>query len=256
MSYGAKVVLDSICGGVRLTTFEICIPKFEMAALNTHRQFSRNAASSRAIPVKKMLEMVKTDPVLPVWWGKTQAGMQAREELDSWRKDRAEYTWLQTRDYAVKQAEYLLELGLHKQIANRLLEPWMFTTVLVSATEYDNFFKLRCHPDAQPELKCVAEMMRDLYESGKPEERIYHRPFITPEEDLNMPWSELNSASAARCARISYLTHDGVRDWAKDLELAVRLRNDSHLSPFEHQATYDGTGSGNFRGWRQNRADL
>lgn len=273
MAYAAKIVLDSISeAGDRLTTMEVTFPRMVLAEFNTHRMFSRNSASSRAIPVEKQLVRIKEDPFIPAHWGKNQSGMQANEELDVSSIDLAKTEWLLARDMAVMQVENLLRIGLHKQITNRLLEPFMWHTVIVTATEWSNFFALRANPDAQPEIRVIAEMMKELYETSQPlllKEGEWHLPYIQPEErdgvfELS---EEARKVSAARCARVSYLTHDGKRDLSADLTLYERLVSGGHMSPLEHVATpvikwsYDppqlgpvrGDFYGNFRGWRQLR---
>ena len=224
----------------------------------THRVFSRNASSSRAIPVRKILQQIQEDPVLPVYWGKNQKGMQADEELDKTSQDIAKRLWLQGRDHAVGIVEQLVDLGVHKQIANRILEPWSHISVVVTATEYANWFNLRCHPDAQPEIKALADQMRDLYFSNEPmqaDENDWHLPFIKNEE-LSIPINRLIRASVARCARVSYLTHDKKEpDIDADVALHDRLLESKHMSCFEHVATPSKNNEfvGNFRAWTQYR---
>lgn len=263
MSYSARVLADSVGpSGKRLTTMEITYPRFVHSEFMTHRMFSRNSASSRAIPIGKMIGRVIDDPVLPVWWGKNQAGMQATEELDEDARVNAEAVWLHARDEAIGRVQVLSAIGLHKQIANRLLEPWMWITVIVSATEWVNFFGLRCHPDAQPEIRKIAEMMRELYQSSRPRETdagIWHLPLVGS-DDLMGGYGErdLKKISVGRCARVSYLTHDGKRDPQADIDLCDRLSTSGHWSPFEHVAVAleKPEHCGNFIGWRQYRKDF
>jgi thymidylate synthase ThyX len=248
MGYEAKVLKDSLSPDrVRLTTIEVTLPRIVLAELNTHRMFSRNSASSRAIPVKKMLERVKNDPFIPVWWGKNQKGMQAAEELAPGAKSLALAEWLLARDNAVATVERLQEgdIDLHKQIANRLLEPWLFHTVIVTATEWDNFWGLRRHPDAQPEIKRAADMMWDAYQASFPVavgDGEWHLPLVEANEAFNlqvngMSIQDVCKVSVGRCARVSYLTHDGKRDPKADIELCERLAKSGHMSPMEHVAT-------------------
>ena len=258
MAYSAKILTDSISEwGNRLTTMEVCYPRFVHSEMMTHRQFSRNSASSRAIPVAKMIEAVKNDPAMPVWWGKAQSGMQAREELDADTLGYCKRQWLTARDEAIARAEIMREFGLHKQIANRILEPWMWITVIISSTEWTNFFGLRCHEDAQPEIRHIAEMMQNLHRINTPRPLAkgeWHLPLIQ-EEDTDCSLDEMRRLSAARCARVSYLTHDGRRDLEADYELHDRLVLSGHWSPFEHQATpsHPAYSEGNFTGWQQYR---
>ena len=292
MAYAAKIITDSVSeAGDRLTTMEVTFPRMVLAEFNTHRVFSRNSASSRAIPVEKQLQRIMDDPFIPVWWGRNQSGMQADHELGGYDLEQARAEWLVARDSAVNHVQRLLELGLHKQITNRLLEPFMWHTVIVTATEWSNFFALRANPMAQPEIRVIAEMMRDVYGESEPvlvKGGEWHLPLIQPEErDGVFEFSEeARKISAARCARVSYLTHDGSRDLDADLKLYDRLADAGHMSPFEHVATPDkrpfvyvqenslveyGDGymessdrvkyllahdTGNFRGWKQLRKFL
>jgi thymidylate synthase ThyX len=263
MAYACHIELDSVGpSGDRLTTFVVTYPRFVHSELLTHRMLSRNSSSSRAIPIEKMIEQVMSDPVLPVWWGKNQKGMQAREELIDEARAGAESYWLAARDEAVLRARMLHGVGLHKQIVNRLLEPWMWITVIVSATEWDNFFKLRCHPDAQPEIRRIAEMMQEAYKINVPT-RIdtggWHLPFIQAGDGV-LTFTKAKKISTARCARVSYLTHDGRRDFDEDVKLHDQLKGGSgvgHWSPFEHVAMAMATPrrSGNFIGWTQYREE-
>ena len=184
MTIEAKVVLDSISEeGVRLTTMELTYPRFIHAEFMTHRVFSRNASSSRAIPVEKMIERVKKEPAEPVHWGKNQPGMQANEELQWDALVQTRKAWLEARDAAVKFAARMHELGAHKQIVNRVLEPFSHITVLVTATEWDNFFALRCHPDADPTMRTLAEAMREAMAASDTYNAqpgwSWHLPYIT-----------------------------------------------------------------------------
>lgn len=237
--YDAQVILDSRTpNGDRLTTFEITYPRFVHAEFMTHRVFSRNSSSSRAIPNERLIRKLKDDPVLPVWWGKNQRGMQARQEIED--IEGAKEWWLRGRDMMIEWAEEgATRFDLHKQISNRPLEAWMWITVIVTATQYNNFFALRCHPDAQPEIQKIAYMMEDLYKTSTPKTLgwgEWHLPYIRDEEWSLHPIKELIKLSVARCARVSYLTHDGIQDLEKDLGLFVLLSDGGHWSPFEHQA--------------------
>lgn len=233
----------------------------------THRLFSRNSASSRAIPVDKLLTRVREDPAMPLWWGKNQPGMQAYEEIGGAALKQAQELWLDARNQILDIVRELGKLGLHKQIANRLLEPWMFITVIVSATEFDNWFHLRNHHAAQPEIAWVAKSMWGQYAANTPSEVAagdWHLPLVSPEEAANHPLDVLKKISTGRCARVSYLTHEGVRDIASDIKLHDRLCSGpetgepGHWSPFEHVARALDTAerSGNFIGWFQYRKEF
>jgi thymidylate synthase ThyX len=249
MGYSCKILADSTASGVRLTTMEVTFPRIVLAEFNTHRVFSRNSASSRAIPVEKQIEKVMSDPFIPVYWGKNQKGMQAEEELGEWEQTDATRLWLEARDRAVIDAKDILALGVHKQITNRLLEPFMWQTCLVSATEWENFFALRCHRDAQPEIREVALMMMDAYNEHVPEEKSpysWHLPLCEDRDELEGNGFDPVRVSAGRCARVSYLTHDGVRDPAQDVALCDRLVKSGHMSPMEHQAFVGSDAHGNW----------
>ena len=245
MAYAAKILRDSLSpDGVRLTTFEVTFPRIVLAEFNTHRMFSRNSASSRAIPVKTMLTKVQLDPFIPIYWGKNQKGMQAAEELDPLSQARAQRTWLRGRNAAVAAVKRLQmpDIDLHKQIANRMLEPWLWHTVIVTATEWSNFWGLRCNKDAQPEIRKIAEMMLALYEDGRPSpvaHREWHLPLVDDQVELVQAGhtiTDLIKICIGRCTRVSYLTHDGKRDPKADIELCERLLKSGHMSPFEHAA--------------------
>ncbi len=257
--YGAKILLDSVAPtGERLTTMEVCFPRFVLAEFNTHRQFSRNSASSRAIPTSKLIERVLTEPVLPLEWGRNQPGMAASSLLDIEAVRIAERAWLRARDEAVESVRELQTLQVHKQVLNRLLEPFLWHTVIVTATEWANFFALRCTPQAQPEIREVALKMRAAYERHRPtalRAGEWHTPLLQ-EDEFGLDIELRKRVSAARCARVSYLTHDGARDRSKDLDLCDRLMEQHHLSPFEHVATPAPGANANFRGWRQMRAEV
>ncbi len=255
----ATVVLDSTSpAGVRLTTIEVTLHRFVLAELNTHRVFSRNSASSRAIPVAKQIARVVDDPALPIEFGTNQRGMQAAEPLTGDEADAALKHWLAARDAAVDAVTALGELNVHKQVANRILEPFMWHTVIITATDWDGFWQQRCSPLAQPEIRVAAEAMRDAYLASEPVEVAdgdWHTPYVRP-EDGDLDTEQRKRISAARCARVSYLTHDGRRDLDADLTLYDRLvtADPPHWSPLEHVATpAPDPVPGNFRGWRQLR---
>lgn len=269
MAYDVKVIADSITYGNRLTTLEVTLPRIVLAEFNTHRMFSRNSASSRAIPVEKMLKRVEDDPFIPIYWGKNQKGMQADEELSLISQRDAELEWLLARDHAVTRAKQLLALGIHKQITNRLLEPWLWQTIIVSATEVDNFLALRTHKDAQPEIQRAAVLMDAAYKGSEPKilkVGEWHLPLLPDISQLleeGYTTNELCLISVGRCARVSYLTHNGTREPKLDIELALKLQAAGHMSPFEHVAQAMSTRhfesnpwSGNFFGWIQFRKTL
>jgi thymidylate synthase ThyX len=294
----AKVLADSRSpAGHRLTTLEVTFPRFVLAEFNTHRVFSRNSASSRAIPIVKQLRRVLEHPFVPLEFGSNQPGMQAGPALAGEAKAAAEREWLDARDDAVRRVLGLVTepgaagaedlhrrldeveqtiqakarpadwLNVHKQVANRLLEPFMWHTVIVTATEWENFFNLRCHADAQPEIRLVAERMRDAIAASEParlDAGGWHLPLVRDEDRKQVASTEeLIKVSAGRCARVSYLTHAGERDLSADIELCERLLTSGHMSPLEHPSRPlseaelgEGEWSGNFRGWLQFRKTI
>ena len=240
----AKIIADSITPeGVRLTTMEIVCHRFVLAEFNTHRKFSRNSASSRAIPYAKMRERVIMNPAIPLVWATEQKGMQGGEPLDPGLVGNAKLAWLNAAGKAIEEADNLVKLGVHKSIANRLLEPFLWHTIIVSSTEWDNFFSQRCSPLAQPEIQAVAILMKRALEFSTPRKLIrgqWHTPYITERdlEDCERCGEDPKKVSVARCARVSYLTHDGARDVQEDAALFHRLRDADppHWSPMEHVA--------------------
>lgn len=261
MRYEAQVLLDSLAhnGKSRLTTFKLVYPRFIHAEMLTHRVFSRNTSSSRAIPYSKLRQQVLDTPAKPLFWGRNQKGMVAEERMTVEQERAGEEAWLMARNAAVRQADQLNELGLHKQHVNRLLEPFLWVTVICSATTFENFFKLRRAPDAQPEIRFIADLMFDAYSASRPTElraREWHLPFILEPERSALDLELCRQVSVARCARVSYLNFEGVRDLRTDQDLYERLAKSGHWSPFEHVAQVAETRyirSGNFVGFRQFR---
>lgn len=284
----ANIVQDSVnaCGN-RLTTFVLEFPRWILAEINTHRMFSRNVASSRAIPVEKMIEMVLKNPAVPEFYGKNQSGMQSLEELSGESLDKAKGEWLKARDRAVESARSLLEAGLHKQYVNRVIENFMYVRAIVSATEFENFFALRAHKDSQPELQKLAYLMLEQYNNSTPkklqpgewhipfgdkidedkltelvyknyESEVFHFCGNCSSERVHNKKIELKKKIAvARCARISYFNYEGKDDYEADIKLCDRLFGSipRHLSPAEHvaEALDCEQWEGNFCGFKQYR---
>lgn len=243
----AKVLCDSLHpdGETRLTTVEMTYPRFIHAEFMTHREFSRNSASSRAIPMPKMIKRIKDNPVFPLHWGKKQKGMQATEELTAEEKLQAATEWLDARNDAIRHAEQLERIGIHKQTGNRITETWMWITVIASSTNYENLFALRCHHMAEPHFQNLAYKLRTAYDASQPKQLNYgewHLPMIGLEGDEDIftefQVEDVAKISAGRCARVSYLTHDGIRDPQEDIGLFKRLSTETpkHASPLEHPA--------------------
>lgn len=257
----AKIVADSInvdSRNKRITSYILTYPRFIHSELMTHRMFSRNAASSRAIPIQKFIEDVLTTPAMPIHWGAAQKGMQADNEVSEETKIKAMQIWHSARDSAVVFASQLNELGLHKQIANRLMEPFFHMTTLVTATEYENFFKLRAHKAAQPEIRELAYKMIEAKDSSKPQEKKlgdWHIPFGDKFTDGLSIEQKLKIATA-RAARVSYKTFDGIINYDRDYDLHDMLLSEGHYSPFEHCAKAEFGVFANFCQWKSYRYDL
>lgn len=265
--FEAKVVCrSSFKGSPDLITMQLRYPRFFHSEFMTHRVFSRSASSSRAIPVKKMIEQVRNKPAMPLYWGSNKPGMQAGAELTGEDLANAKSMWRFAANEAANVAEEMNSLGLHKQVANRILEPFQFIHVIVTSTEWQNFFDLRISEFAMPEMRHLAELMWEAIYGATVSRNLkageYHLPYITEEERCGGRWTDqaLCRISSARCARVSYLNHDGSDpDPVKDMDLAKDLFDRIHASPFEHVATpltkdYSVDMCRNFKGWVQYRA--
>lgn len=282
----AKVIQDSISQGIRLVTLEIEYPRFIHSEFMTHRMFSRNCASSRAIPVQTMLDNIAVDPAMPIHWGKNRPGMQAREELEGDELIAAKNLWVRASVQAVNYASAFEGSGVHKQVANRITEPFQIMKTVVSATEWLNFFELRNHTDAQPEIRELAVCMAiAINNSNSMELQVgeWHVPYVDRKRDTlgylyyidskgeAMHPEDAKRISASCCAQVSYRKSDDSLEKALAIYDKLVGMNPKHSSPFEHQATpvdhstYEvwvpgvthvsehDVWSGNFRGWIQHR---
>lgn len=259
----AEIVADSIASsGVRLTTFQVRVPKFLLQEIARHRVLSLSFNSSRAIPAKTIRSQVWHDPVIPIEWGSNWPGMSAGDSLRGWRLQLAIFVWKTTTKIACICHYLLSKLGLHKQHVNRILEGFVWADGVISATDWGNLFMLRIHPDAQPEFRELATQMRDLLQSHNPEIlRLgeWHLPYISNGERDFYDIGIQRDLSASRCARVSY----GLKpfDIEIDLNRCQKLKSGKpiHASPFEHvaQSVYLPTyRSGNYRGWHQYRKNI
>ena len=235
----------------------------------THRMFSRNGSSSRAIPVMKFIKQVLNNPAGPIYWGSSQPKMQAGAEITGWRRAIAPWWWRSASLFAVAHSWFGAKvLGLHKQVVNRLTEPFQFMTLVITATEWDNFFELRAHPDAQPELQEVAYALRALMDEHRAAGKVqvlkvgeWHLPFVRSDE-MSLLLQTKVKLSTARAARASYMNHDGTSPVVeKDVALHDNLvvSKPIHASPSEHQARAMAdaeVASGNLKGWAQYRKYL
>ena len=288
----AKVIADSVSeSGKRITTFELEFHRFLLPEFNTHRMISKNAASSRAIPVATMIANIEASPAIPLYWGKNQAGMSAKEECDepivakggindnlqSFEFDK-ETWWKDSARIACYKARLMAEAGYHKQIVNRLTEPFQMIKVVATATEWDNFFWLRKNADSQPEIRILAEKMWEARQQSEPVKLTsddWHTPYFGAGywlKDCGIPLEDALAISSSCCAQVSYRKTDDSLEKAKMVYARLVESEPVHSSPFEHcakpvdQSKHDweqdgvtsfhkrlGIMSGNFAGWIQFR---
>lgn len=241
----ARVLADSVAHGnlfarhSRITTLEVTFPRFILAEFNTHRMLSRNSASSRAIPPEKQLAHIRDDDYFVPTFGSRVKGMGQGDDLSHAQQRLLRLEWREAALRAADSVEYLLEHGSDKSHANRLLEPFLWHTVIVTATEWENFFALRDHEAAQPEIRETAQVMQRAMLDSEP--RVlnaggWHLPLVTPEEIEHDPGTDWPAVSAGRCARVSFDTHNSYEDPKDSLARASRLAAMGHWSPFEHPA--------------------
>ena len=258
----ATVICDSISEqGIRLTTFEIEYPRFIHSEVMTHRNLSKNSSSSRAIPITKMLEQIESNMAIPLYWGKAKSGMQATEEVDIddvwWYEEKWKFAFDEV-SYRIEQLSDNVEgkkgfmPPLHKQVPNRLSEPFQMMKVVITGTDWDNFFNLRIHPDAQPEICMLAYKIYKAMEESYPvklKAGDWHLPFV------NIGWNgrgdttyfnedfdviDLEDAikiSASCCAQVSYRNTDMSLEKADKIFNMLIKSDVLHASCFEHLAT-------------------
>lgn len=291
MTISAKVICDSINPrGVRITTFELEYPRIIHSEFMTHRMFSRNAASSRAIPVSSVINLVETNPAMPVHWGKNQPGMQAKEELDEVTKAGVQGLWLEASKQAVSIAKVMSDMQAHKQVVNRLLEPFQHIKVVLTMTERENWYWLRDHDDADPTIHELARKMKEAEDASIPmflDFGDWHLPYVQTYKEYDqranrefavyldefhnpITLEQAQMISASCCAQVSYRKQDGSLEKAEMVFKRLIESEPVHASPVEHQAlcfdntyywpegvthrTRDGTyWSGNLRDWIQYR---
>ncbi len=247
----AKIIADSVSAvnGQRITTFELEYPRFIHSELMTHRLFSRNAMSSRAVPVEKMLEHVREDPAFPIHWGLNQRGMQAKEEVSGVDRYGNDLKWLlkaRWHEAARMQASFAQEFsehGLHKQVVNRILEPFQLMKTVLTATEFDNFFWLRKHEDAQPEIKDLADKMYEAMQENNTatlSSDDWHTPYFGDGywlKDCGISLEDALAISSSCCAQVSYRLLDDSIEKARKVYQRLVESTPVHASPFEHQAS-------------------
>ena len=273
----AKIVCDSISqDGVRITTLEIEYPRFIHGEFMTHRSLSKNSSSSRAIPIQKMLDQIEDNMAIPIYWGKNKSGMQAVEEVDDLSKKKAETMWKGCFWKAKDTASWMSDDGLHKQVPNRLTEPFQMMKVVVTGTDWDNFFNLRIHPDAQPEICMLAYKIYKAMEESYPvklKAGDWHLPYVgfeywgddpkysitkvseDDDQSYGMKYEEYLSLedaikiSASCCAQVSYRNTDMSLEKADKIFNMLIKSDVLHASCFEHLATPIRSQEGLINGW-------
>lgn len=265
--YTVEVLADSFNpNGVRLTTLLCRYPRFIHSEMLRHRMFSHSVASSRAIPTEALIKQVREDPFVPAEFNQRVKGMGVGDALLAPEAAEAEHVWRESANFAADRAEEMVEIGLDKSRANRLLEPFLFVWDIITATEWDNFFALRTDKAAQPEFQFLANMMLDVRDRSVTQSlnmHDWHLPMIDPDEmqDAGADPHNWKLISAARCARVSF-DNFKPEPITESLRRAAMLIRSGHLSPFEHVATPFSmvrTGSAfsaNFRGWKQFRKEF
>lgn len=235
--YSCEILKDSLNSrGQRLTTMEITYPRIIHAEVMTHRKKSRNSASSRAKPLKWLIAEVRRNPFIPEYWGKNQKGMQAYEELTGWRRWCSRVVWKTAMLFAILVARTLEWLNLHKQLGNRVLEPFCWHTIVVTATDWGNFFALRTDEAAQPEIRRIAMLMQEAYRESTPKQLAFgewHKPYVDDSEELVE--EDAIKVSTGRCARNSYGTQHDKRAADREIAMHDQLVGKGHMSPTEHQ---------------------
>lgn len=251
-----QLIKDSIANSIRISTFILEYPRFIHSEVLTHRMLSRNAASSRAIPTSAIIQNIRDNPAKAVWWGKNMSGMQAKEALTGWRFVLAKAVWASARELSILGARLLNRIGLHKQLANRILEPFQNIRVVVTATEWNNFFALRNHQDAQPEFAALARMMKEAMEDSRPavlQPGEWHIPYMvrSTNDEGNTFWHSVADGkvscqgylledalmiSASMAAQESYRKSDPSLEKAKKIFTQLVESKPCHASPVEHQA--------------------
>lgn len=252
----AKVIADTANPNelsARITTFEVYAPRYLLAEINTHRLLSRCAASSRAIPVERRITMTMCEPWIPDVFEKNCKGMHSSEALDDADQEKAQKIWREAITDALWHARRLSKLGTHKQFANRLLEPFVYYHGVITATEWDNFWWLRKSEHADPGFRVLAEKMHEAYSASTPVVSGMHAPYVREEERAGLSNDQIFQISAARCARVSYLSHATGKPSTveEDLALCEKLMQPTgaHLSPFDHPSFDDGTNGTHTRRW-------
>lgn len=269
----ATIVADSINQhNDRITTFELTLPKSLVAQFNTHGMVRRNSASSRAIPTAKVIDQITHDPYLPSRWGSNKKGMQPGDALAQATSADLTTLALDIRDAVLSGVERMAALGAAKEDINRYLEPWMWSTIVATATEWENYFKQRDHDDAQSAHAKLARLMREAMDDSVPVRRygrlnvkteadLWHLPYVTNDERYTLRPEVLPRLSAVRCARVSYGRQGETRDVMDELRRYEDFPRNGHWSPLEMpcraepDGAFDDGGNltmwfGPYRGWK------
>lgn len=259
--YDVRVILASVNPwGQKIATIIARYPRFIHSELMTHKDLSRNASSSRAIPFRKMLKITREGMAAPIYWGANQPGMAAAIELNGLALWWAKFMWYATGHIVLTCAWLMSFSNVHKQIINRMIEPWTYINVQITATNFERMLGLRRDKAAQPEFQLLANMIKVALSNcdyQKLQVGGWHLPWVTPDEDASRYLLDLKKISAARSARLSYTPiGEPTINLMKDLSLADDLLAQLHLSPFEHQATPRVGRSANLDGWSNFRTEL
>jgi thymidylate synthase ThyX len=277
----AEIIADSLSpDGCRITTFILELPRIILSELNTHRVFSKSSASSRAIPFDKMIRLVQDNPFIPMAFQKEHKGMQGNEYYEGDQHMTCVEDWLDARNAAIAIARSSFRYSITKQLRNRILEPFMMQRVILTGTDFENFFRLRAHGDAEIHFENLANKMLAAYNESQPNKLKvgeWHIPMgdrfesTRIEESIKICKDSLKKVgvmlddttnaklaiATARCARTSYNNFEGNDDYVADIKMTERLiaTVPRHLSPAEHiaQCTSNGDYIGNFKGFKQYR---
>lgn len=252
----AKIVAHSKSSvdGKEIVTYEVTHHRWILAEINKHRLFSNNYQSSRAVPVGKVLEQVRESPAMPIHWGAKQSGMQADNEVENWDSfGQGEYQWLGAMVHACDRADVMNDQGYHKQIVNRLTEPFQMIKGVITATELDNFFYLRRHPDAQPEIRELADCMWEALQQSEPQvlkPGEWHLPYVKTfrasygdagleyhAERIGVTLHEALRISAASVAQVSFRKLDQSSEKVDKVWGMLVDTEQPHAVCLEHQAT-------------------
>lgn len=249
----ARIILDSInANGNRMTTYEVEYPRFILAEVNTHCMLEKNSASSRAIPVGTMLDMIELSPAMPVSWGHNNPGMQSKTLMDSVREANAIKVWLDAAKAAIGFSRIMADpdgINGHKQIANRLSENYQTMKSVISGTEWENFFWLRDRDDADPTFRELARVMNECRRNSVPtllKPGQWHLPYVTRVDDryfsgnIEIPLDVAKKISASCSAQVSYRKLNDSVEQAQRVFGMLNLESEekpAHASPICHQAT-------------------